>query len=192
MELFPGGGKPLLEVRELFVLFFAGLDNFLLFQVLYQYSLLLLTVCLIFSYKKFEMRLSFFLNFSVSLFLMNNVFGQSVDNTTFNIIGKIIGRDTGIVVLYYTDNENKFDKDTAIVKNGQFGFTGKVNRVSDAHLWTDTSNRNFSDRSVVRFLLGPENINIIYNDGNATIKGSKTQVEKENFDMEKSDLVIPR
>lgn len=132
------------------------------------------------------------LNFLVALFFLNSVFGQPVDDNTFTITGRIVDRDTGIVVLYYTDSENKFYSDTAIIKNGQFGFTGKVNRVSDAHLWTDTSNRNFSDRSVVRFLLEPENISIIYNDGKATIKGSKTQTEKENFDKEKSGLVIPK
>lgn len=131
-------------------------------------------------------------NFSFALFCMNSVFSQSVDNGTFNITGKIIGKDTGIVVLYYTDSEIGNNSATAILNNGEFKFTGKVNRVSDAHLWTDTSNHNFGDRTVVRFLLEPKNINIIYNDRNATIKGSKTQREKENFDIQKSDLLVPR
>lgn len=131
------------------------------------------------------------LNFLAALFFLNSVVGQPVDSNTFTITGRIVDRDTGIVVLYYTDHRNKFYRDTAIIENGQFGFTGKVNRVSDAHLWTDTSNRNFSDHSVVNFLLEPENINIIYSDGNATIKGSKSQTEKENFEKENPDLIIP-
>ncbi|MDQ2721283.1 MAG: AhpC/TSA family protein [Bacteroidota bacterium] len=103
--------------------------------------------------------------------------------------GKIIGQEEGVVVLYYTDSDNKFDKGLSILKKGEFKFTGTVNRVCDAYLWTDTSNHNFSDLTVVRFLLEPKNINIVYNKGNATIKGSKSQVEKEIFDRQKSDLV---
>ncbi|HEY5464671.1 MAG TPA: TlpA disulfide reductase family protein [Hanamia sp.] len=137
------------------------------------------------------MRHIYFIIFSFTLLSTNIVFSQSSDSSTFNITGKIIGQDTGIVVLYYTDPENNNVIDSSTLKKGKFEFTGKVNRVSDAYLWTDTSNHNFSDRTVVRFLLEPKNIVIIYNNGIATITGSKSQVEKENFEKEKSNLVVP-
>lgn len=138
------------------------------------------------------MRLPYFLNLSFILFLINSVFGQSIDNTAFNVTGKIIGRDTGIVVLYYTDPKIGINKDSVILKNGEFKFTGQVNRISDAYLWTDTSNLNFGDLSVVRFLLEPGNIYIIYKNRNAIIKGSESQEEKEHFEKENASLFIPK
>ncbi len=138
------------------------------------------------------MRLVYFFYFSFALLLMNSVFSQAAYNSRFNITGRIIGQDTGTVVLYYTNNENKNSIVTAILKNGEFKFTGKVNRVCDAYLWTDTSNHNFSDASVVRFLLEPQKIDILYNKSNAIISGSKSQAEKEKFDKEKSNLLIPK
>ena len=135
------------------------------------------------------MRFFYFFNFSFVLFLMNSAFCQTDNNNSFNITGKIIGRDTGVVVLYYTNSDNKFDKGLSFLKNGKFRFTGEVNRVCDAYLWTDTSNHNFSDPSVVRFLLEPNNIGIIYNKPNAIITGSKSQAEKENLDKEKASLL---
>lgn len=120
---------------------------------------------------------------------MNIGFSQSVDNKTFNLTGKITGKDTGVVVLYYTNNENMSKVDTAFLRKGEFRFSGKVNSICDAHLWTDTSNHNFGDLSVVRFLLEPNNISIIYNKPNAIITGSKSQAEKENFDKEKASLL---
>jgi thiol-disulfide isomerase/thioredoxin len=118
--------------------------------------------------------------------------GQSIENNKFNITGKIIGRDTGVVVLYYTDPETKNYIDTAILKTGEFRFTGKVNRISDAYIWTDTSNHNFSDPSVIRFLLEPGNIDITYDEGSASVKGSKSQAEKKNFDKERFALITPK
>lgn len=123
---------------------------------------------------------------------MTNIFSQSIENDIFNISGKIIGKDTGIVVLYYIDPDMKNNTVSANLKNGEFKFTGKVNRVCDAYLWTDTSNHNFSDQTVVRFLLEPKNIDIIYENPNAIIKGSDTQKENENFEKEKSTLLIPK
>lgn len=141
------------------------------------------------------MRLACFLNFSFAMFLLNSVntvFSQAANNKTFIITGRIIGRDTGTVVLYYADSENNNAIDSAILKKGKFRFSGTVNRVCDAHLWTDLNNHDFSDPSVVRFLLEPKNINILFNNPNAIISGSKSQVEKEKFDKEKSYLLVPK
>ncbi len=128
--------------------------------------------------------------FSITLSLVSTVFGQSPENGTFNLSGKIMGRDTGVVVLYYANDKNKNDIVSTILKEGKFKFSGKVNRVCDAYLWTDTSNHDFSDSSVIRFLLEPKNIVILYNKSHAFIMGSKTQFEKENFEKQKEALII--
>ncbi len=136
------------------------------------------------------MRLINFMHFLFAFSISSGIFGQFANNNSFTVTGKILNRNTGIVVLYYTHPEIGNYVDSATLKNGEFKFSGKVNRVSDAHLWTDTSNHNFSDSSVVRFLLEPGNIFITYNKGNAIITGSKSQGEKENFNKEKSALHI--
>jgi thiol-disulfide isomerase/thioredoxin len=103
------------------------------------------------------------------------------------LTGKIEGKDTGTVALYYSGN-----KDIAALKKGKFKFTGWVKGVSDAHLWTDTSNHNFSDHSVVRFLLQPGNLFIKYKNEVAIIRGSSVEDEKRKFDLSKSEWVIPK
>ena len=125
------------------------------------------------------MKLLFFI--FIFLFSPSPCNSQHITANKFTLTGEILGRKTGVVVLYYTDG-----KDTVTLNNGKFKFTGKVNGVSDAYLWTDTSNHNFSDHSVVRFLLEPGEIYINYNNGNAFIKGSKSQDEKKRFDITKA------
>ena len=112
---------------------------------------------------------------------------QERKNNTFIISGEIIGKDTGVVVL----SSNKY-KDTIALKKGKFIFKGEVNGISDAYLWTDTSNHNFSDHTVVRFLLEPGDLFISYQNGKAIVKGSKAEDEKESFDLLKAEWTIPQ
>ena len=112
---------------------------------------------------------------------------QARKSNTFIIDGEIVGKDTGAVVLYYS-----YGKDTVALKNGKFRFTGEVDGVSDAYLWTDTSIHNFSDHSVVRFLLEPGELFINYQNGIATVEGSTSENEKKTFDLSKSEWIIPK
>ena len=106
-------------------------------------------------------------------------------NEKFLIEGELQSKDTGRVVLWYYDVKNKFHADTAILNKGKFIFTGTVNAVCEALLWTNLQNLNFDDHSVVRFLLEPNNIYISHSDSTILIKGSSSQMEKENWDREK-------
>ena len=113
----------------------------------------------------------------------------------FKIYGFVIGKDTGKIVLNYNDVNNKGVFDTAIIKKGKFEFSGTVNIISDANLWTNLKNKSFSDKSVFRFLLEAGNISIIYKDGLDTkpiIKGLKTQIEWEKWEEEKSKFIISK
>jgi len=115
--------------------------------------------------------------------------------THFKISGVVVGKDTGKIVLNYNDVNNKGVFDTSRIKNGKFEFSGTVNIISDANLWTDLKNHSFSDKSVVRFLLEANNISISYTDGFATkaiIKGSKTHNEWTKWEDEKSKFIISK
>lgn len=130
------------------------------------------------------------------LFLSQICYCQS--NSTknnFKINGVVIGKGTGKIVLNYNDAHNKGVFDTAIIKNGKFEFSGTVNIVSDANLWTDLKNKSFNDKSVFRFLLEAGNISFIYKDGldaKPIIKGLKTQIEWEKWEDEKSKFILSK
>lgn len=119
--------------------------------------------------------------------------GQStLAKNTFIINGQIANRDTGLVALWYYDQYNKTHPDTFRLDKGRFKFSGSVNVVSEALLWTDLKNRNFDDPTVIRFLL--ESGKIVMHKKNdkspAIIKGSGSQQEKEAWDKQKSSLLI--
>ena len=135
----------------------------------------------------------------ITLFLLTistNIFCQTVkNNNKFTINGELLDRDTGKVVLWYDDLENKGHRDTATLKKGRFVFSGTVNRVCEALLWTNLKNINFDDRSVIRFLLEPKEFSINFQESREPapiISGGIIQKEKENWDREKSVLLIAK
>lgn len=120
----------------------------------------------------------------------SKICGQKYQNNrNFEVHGNLLNKDTGRIVLWYYDYENKFHNDTVNLVNGGFIFKGTVNGACEALLWTNTSNLNFDDHSVVRFLLVPNKIFIAFSDSIIIIKGSDAQKEKENWDFKKSDLL---
>ena len=113
----------------------------------------------------------------------------------FKLNGIVIGKDTGKIVLNYNEVNNRGVFDTAVIEKGKFEFSGTVNIISDANLWTDLKNKNYSDKSVFRFLLEAGNISVIYKDGLDTkpiIKGLKTQIELDKWEEEKSKFIISK
>jgi len=141
------------------------------------------------------MRILYLFIFPFVILSLINSYSQTTDrNNKFVITGEIVGRDTGSVVLWYYDFENKVRYDTAILQKGKFKFSGTVNRADEALLWTDLKNKNFDDSSVIRFLLEPNTMYISYKvhgGSNPIITGSKSQTEKEKWDKQKSFLLVP-
>lgn len=139
------------------------------------------------------MRTFFPFNFIIIFFSITQVYSQSpVSSIKFSLNAVIIGRDTGSVVFWHMDKDNMIFKDTIKLNNGKFHFSGTVNRVCEALLWTDIKNHSFDDSSVIRFLLEPNDMYLSYKahgGSNAIIKGSKSQTEKENWDRLKSPLL---
>jgi thiol-disulfide isomerase/thioredoxin len=122
--------------------------------------------------------------------LMGSVTGlyaqQTTGTTDFHIAGRLQGKDTGSVVLWFTNFANDLQADTVKLNQGAFSFSGSVRRASEALLWTeDPKNRSFDDPSVVRFILVPGELRISKIAGSkqrATISGSAPEIQKEKWD----------
>ncbi len=136
------------------------------------------------------MHIKCFYIFSFVLCLLNSAYSQSLKhNNPFTLTGKIIDRDTGTIRLNYWDTDNRQVAVFTKLVKGKFKFSGKINRLSSAYLWTDLDNDNYSDSSVVQILLEPGFINIVYDHKQAIIKGSDSQLEKETWEKQKKVLL---
>ena len=139
------------------------------------------------------MSIKYLILFSVALLSVNSAFCQSLpQDGNFSLDGEIIGRDTGSIILWYFSKDNKTKADTLKLTGGKFHSFGTVNGVCEALLWTDLKNRDFSDPSVVRFLLEPKRIFLSYKIADPmhpVITGSPAQAEKEKLDKVKISLL---
>lgn len=63
---------------------------------------------------------------------------------SFNLTGKLIGRDTGYIVLLFPDTSGNYVKDTSYLQNGKFAFIGVITEPSYAHLLGTNKNGNYS------------------------------------------------
>ena len=122
--------------------------------------------------------------------MMTGYAQKNAAGTGFRIVGQVIGRDTGRVILWYMNAANQYVRDTTVTDHGQFSFSGNVRRATEALLWTNMQNRDIDDQSVIRFLLEPGLINISKTDGaKAVISGSRSQAEKEKYDSVNAPLL---
>ncbi len=142
------------------------------------------------------MRLLYLLNFSLSLFYLTNADGQiNAANNNFTIKGTITGKDTGRVILWYVDPQKYIHRDTCHLKNGTYNFTGNTNIASEALLWTDINNHIYDHKTMLRFILEPGSIVITCSNEDAVhavVTGSKAQIEKQQWDQKKSNLIAQK
>lgn len=112
-------------------------------------------------------------------------------HSDFQIAGQITGRDTGTVVLMHMNNANEFHRDTTRLDQGRFTYSCNARAACEALIWTNMQNKDFDDKSVIRFILGPGDIHISKIDGEkkATITGSPSQDEKAKWDGVKSSMI---
>jgi thiol-disulfide isomerase/thioredoxin len=100
-----------------------------------------------------------------------------------------------MVVLWYADAQQQMHRDTSTLKNGNFSFTGNANIASEALLWTDINNHIYDDKTMLRFILEPGNIFIACNNEDAihaVVAGSKAQIEKQEWDKQKLNLIAKK
>jgi thiol-disulfide isomerase/thioredoxin len=116
-----------------------------------------------------------------------NLYAQDkeIRNNKFSLSGKIIGRDTGKVYLSYVDKIGKEIRDTALLQQGKFLFTGLIGAPTPANLIAHPAELNFSDV----FFLEPNKMTIILKQNhfkNIEITGSKTQEQIEELKIRKN------
>jgi thiol-disulfide isomerase/thioredoxin len=143
-----------------------------------------------------EMRkLIIFLHFLFfQYFPVQNCFAQnSSKGGSFFLSGTILGKDSGKIVLCYTDDKKNTIIDTAVIKRNKFIFRGNITHCTYAILFTNDNFRNLGDSTNIHFLIDANNITVLFKKGyeqNAIIKGSKLQKEKEEWDKKKSELIM--
>ena len=107
----------------------------------------------------------------------------------FVLTGKVIGNDTGYIVLQYKNESNEKITEVCKIVNGSFVFKGNLNAISDAILATD-SNYIHKNKKYYRYLyIEPGNSSISFNNGsiNAAIYHNlRTQSEYDILIKSKS------
>jgi thiol-disulfide isomerase/thioredoxin len=100
----------------------------------------------------------------------------------FELKGKLIGRDTGYIVLWFPDTSGIYVRDTSYLQNGDFKFQGKVKEPSFAHLIGSDKSGNFSN-----FFLEAGNQSVVIEENHfdkMQMKGSKTQELNDSLQNE--------
>jgi thiol-disulfide isomerase/thioredoxin len=108
----------------------------------------------------------------------------------FVLNGKVIGRDTGQIILWFPDTSGQYVRDTGFLKNGYFNFSGLIKQPSYAHLIGLPRDGNYAS-----FYLEPRFQTITVEQNNfakVTMTGSKTQNQNVDLDnrVNKLDGVI--
>jgi len=104
---------------------------------------------------------------------------QNKKTESFVLNGKLIGRDTGYIVLWYSDTSNKFIRDAAYLKNGKFEFKGKINEPSTVAIKGSSKDGNYAS---IYLEGGHQTIMLEENDFyHAKMNGSQTQREKDSL-----------
>lgn len=102
---------------------------------------------------------------------------QNVPAGPFTLNGKVEGRPTGYIHLYYTDTSGKRKHDSCALKDGAFVFTGQVSEPTMAYLNLDRANST-------EVFLEPAAMTCAVTAGHfadAVVTGSTTQKELEEL-----------
>jgi len=120
----------------------------------------------------------------MSLLVFFYLICQDIAAQQFTLRGKVIGKDTGIVILEYINANYENISDSGLLRDGSFEFKGSVNGVDYVFLITDT-NYLYRDGKVNGFFfIEPGVIEITFSKGdmkNAKISGSAVQEELERW-----------
>jgi thiol-disulfide isomerase/thioredoxin len=111
-------------------------------------------------------------------FIVTSSFKIVVAQKQFVLNGTLKGKNTGLMYLYYSDNENKRVRDSAEIVDGSFSFKGKINEPSMAYLALKEETR--TENNSVSFFMEPSVMSVILpldKFSDATFTGSKTQNE---------------
>ncbi|SMD17211.1 TlpA disulfide reductase family protein [Pedobacter nyackensis] len=117
-------------------------------------------------------------------------FAQDNKALEFNIQGKINGKMTGYVYLFYPLGEN-YKTDSAAIKNGVFVFKGKLTEPVMASLAASRNSRNSDDPNMTSFFIEPGKMDMVVSYGafkQLTLKGSPSNDELERLNKQKAPI----
>jgi thiol-disulfide isomerase/thioredoxin len=134
-----------------------------------------------------------FLVLSFAILIILKLNAQNAKPGQFILTGKLTGRDTGKITLRYFDKFHVLKRDTAIIKNGCFQFSGLIAEPTAAQI-TDNLKVQFldvNDINVNEIFLEPRlmRITLIENKfKEAKVTGSKTQTEIDLLTQKKQHV----
>jgi thiol-disulfide isomerase/thioredoxin len=108
--------------------------------------------------------------------LVNTGLISAKEKPNFTLSGKIIGQQTGQIVLGYVKG-NKYTQDTVIINNGNFKFTGTIQEPTFARL-SIIQNSIWIEPTQMNLKVDVKNID------KYILSGSKTQLEQNEYDKE--------
>jgi thiol-disulfide isomerase/thioredoxin len=120
--------------------------------------------------------------------LFNVAISQQARNK-FELNGKIGGINEGLVYLFYNGEGNKRMKDSSLLQNGAFSFSGKITEPTMAFLQLKEEKRSESNNT--SFFIEPAVMSITtkLNDfENATVTGSAVQKDYEALNKSKKSI----
>jgi thiol-disulfide isomerase/thioredoxin len=126
----------------------------------------------------------------LTIFISTTIFAQrraAPLSGPFQLSGKLSGRDTGNIVLWFPDTSNSWIRDTSHLLNGTFTFNGYISGPSFAHLTGSKGDGNYAS-----FFLEPslQTISLEENKfNNIKMTGSKTQKENELLARTRAEIM---
>lgn len=131
--------------------------------------------------------------FLLSLFAsMNLLTVSALDSSKFVIKGKYLNRDTGKLVLFYSDYSGAGVVDTTYVKDGLFEFHGAINKCTDAILFTASEFRDVGHSTNLYFYIEAGVLHLTIEkekEQEFILQGSKTQAEKQHWNKINAELL---
>lgn len=135
----------------------------------------------------------------LAILISSNLFGQESKafkltkkvSNQFTIDGKIDGRDTGLIILYYTNSYGKIVGDTALLKNGIFKLKGEINQPTYAQIVGHITTDMLDDPNRTIIFLEPANLRIRVKENNfrhIKVTGSVTQDDFDKLQKDYSKL----
>lgn len=109
----------------------------------------------------------------------------------FILSGKIIGQDSGIIILGYFNANSQVIQDTCLLNKGLFTFTGVVNEPTLAFLIGNVKSKTIDDPNRTELFLEPSTMEISVQYDNfkhAKITGSYTQGEMDSLKKQRDSV----
>ena len=111
-------------------------------------------------------------------------YSQNLSVNKFILKGIVNNRDTGYIILAYTNSFGKFIRDTAFLKNGNFQFEGEIPEPVFATIKGYTRMIDYENVNYTEIFLEPtvQKIELVENNyALAKLDGSRTQNEYDNL-----------